>query len=197
MYDVTPTADQYDAFINWEYETGVDFFRLVVAGRTSKVLVSPERQNEFENSLKLSQVDFSIDIEDYEVILEEERSSIAEKRKTHQGFDGRFGNFSLYWTNDEIEAWCTNLANIYPQFVQMETLIFSPGGRRIFAMRVSTGVFGQKPIYAVEGGMHAREWVGPPTALYLLHKIVEDPVSRAELLTDVDWLIIPMQNPDG
>lgn len=169
----------------------------MVAGRTSKVLVSPERQAEFENFLQSSQIDYSVDIEDYEEVLEEERSSIAEKRKTHRGFDGRIGDFSLYWTFEEMEAWCTNLANNYPHLVQLETLIFSPGGRRIFAMRVSTGVFGQKPIYAVEAGMHAREWVGPPTALYLLHRIVEDPATRAELLADVDWLIIPMQNPDG
>jgi murein tripeptide amidase MpaA len=194
---VTPTADQYEAFKLWEYETGFDFFRLVAADRTSNVLVAPERQVEFENFLTQNKIKFSIDIEDYEVVLEQERESIAEKRKFSQGFDGRFGNFSLYWTNEEIEAWCTHLAQQHPNLVQMETLIFSPENRRIFAMKVSTGVFGQKPIFAVEAGMHAREWVGPPTALYLLHRIVEDPVTRNELLSRVDWLIIPMQNPDG
>lgn len=194
---MTPTTTQYDAFKEWEHEPGFDFFRLLTAGRTSNVLVAPERQQEFEEFLKQNEIAYSIDIEDYEVDLENERKSIEERRKFSRGFDGRFGNFSVYWTFEEIEAWCTHIAATYPQFVQLETLIFSPENRRIFALKVSTGVFGQKPIYAVEAGMHAREWVGPPTALYLLHKIVEDPVARNELLTRVDWLIIPMQNPDG
>jgi carboxypeptidase B len=194
---VTPTADQYEAFIEWEYEPGLDFFRLLTAGRTSNVLVAPERQQQFEQFLNENKIIYSIDIEDYEEVLEDERIKIEERRKVSRGFDGRFGNFSVYWTNEEIEAWCTHIAATYPQFVQMETLVFSPENRRIYALKVSTGTFGQKPIYTVEAGMHAREWVGPPTALYLLHRIVEDPVTRNELLSRVDWLIIPMQNPDG
>lgn len=195
---MTPTTiDQYEALKTWEHESGFDFFRFTVTGRTSNILVAPERQVEFEQFLSTRGISFGIDVEDYEVVLEKERENIAEKRKFYQGYDGRNGNFSLYWTFAEMEAWCTNLAARFPNLVQMETLIFSPGGRRIFAMRVSTGVFGQKPIYAVEAGMHAREWVGPPTALYLLHKLVEDPATRGELLARVDWLIIPMQNPDG
>ena len=36
----------------------------------------------------------------------------------------------------------------------------------------------------------------PPTTLYLMHKLVEDPEASVELL-NFDWLIIPMDNPDG
>lgn len=46
LYDVTPTTEQYEAFKAWEYEPGFDFFRLVTAGRTSNVLVAPERRPE-------------------------------------------------------------------------------------------------------------------------------------------------------
>lgn len=114
--------------------------------------MAPERQQEFEQFLTQKNIQFSINIEDYEEVLENERKGIEENRKHSRGFDGRNGNFSLYWTFEEMEAWCTQLALRYPQFVQLETLTFSPEGRRIFAMKVSTGVFGQKPIYAVEAG---------------------------------------------
>lgn len=40
-------------------------------------------------------------------------------------------------------------------------------------------------------------WAGPPTVFYLMHKLIEDPVTRNELLAQIDWLIVPMQNPDG
>jgi hypothetical protein len=37
----------------------------------------------------------------------------------------------------------------------------------------------------------------PPTTLYLMHRLIEDPEAREELLAHIDWLIIPMDNPDG
>lgn len=30
-----------------------------------------------------------------------------------------------------------------------------------------------------------------------MHRLVEDPEVREELLEHIDWLIIPMDNPDG
>lgn len=45
--------------------------------------------------------------------------------------------------------------------------------------------------------MHAREWACPPAVFYLIDQLVTNVTVRNELLARVDWLIIPMQNPDG
>lgn len=45
--------------------------------------------------------------------------------------------------------------------------------------------------------MHSREWVSQASVVYLLHRMIEDAVTSAELLQDVDWIIIPNLNPDG
>lgn len=44
--------------------------------------------------------------------------------------------------------------------------------------------------------MHAREWIGPAQALYIIQQLVEDETYR-NLTNDVDWHIIPVLNPDG
>lgn len=155
---MTPNAQQHELLSHWQYEDGVDFFRFARAGSASKVLISPARVQEFENFLNDEKISYKIVMEDYEKALEEERLSIAENHKNKRGFDGRTGDFSIYWTYAEMEAYSFSLANRFPQFVQIETLTFSPENRRIYALRISTGVFGQKPIITIESGMHAREW---------------------------------------
>lgn len=44
--------------------------------------------------------------------------------------------------------------------------------------------------------LHAREWVTLPATLYAIHKLVVD-VSEKDLLQNVDWIILPIANPDG
>lgn len=137
--------------------------------------------------------------QDYEVELEKEREQMAETRKTKSAFkiDGQ-ADFSVFWSFAEMQSYLLGLRDRFPNLIQVENLAFSPEGRPIYAIKVSSNpIFGQRPIIAMETGMHAREWAAPPTTLYLIHKLVEDPVTSAELLARVDWLIIPMQNPDG
>ena len=46
--------------------------------------------------------------------------------------------------------------------------------------------------------MHAREWISPITAIYIMDRLVEEFQSRKETsYTAVNWLIMPMTNPDG
>lgn len=47
----------------------------------------------------------------------------------------------------------------------------------------------------IEAAAHAREWITPPVALYIVQQLVD----RADnlLLDQIDWIIIPLVNPDG
>lgn len=46
--------------------------------------------------------------------------------------------------------------------------------------------------------IHAREWVTTPVALYSVYRLVENLRSEdSDLLSDVDWIIMPLVNPDG
>lgn len=45
-------------------------------------------------------------------------------------------------------------------------------------------------------GFHAREWISPALATYIIQQLVEEP-KNAKLLVNVNWYIMPVVNPDG
>lgn len=52
------------------------------------------------------------------------------------------------------------------------------------------------PTIFIDAGIHAREWVATPAALYIINQLVENP-ENARLFQNVNWAIIPALNPDG
>lgn len=158
MYDVTPNVLHYESFSAWEDVEGFDFFKLRAPGYTTKVLVAPHRQKEFEEYLATNQITNKVDIEDYGVSLDEERASIEKGRVEKAAFSEGRANFEVFWRYNEMEAYVDSMVSRFPQLISKEVLTVSPEGRNIYAIRISNGVFGQKPIIAMESGMHAREW---------------------------------------
>lgn len=96
----------------------------------------------------------------------------------------------------QIREYLQELADTYPQRVEVETIGQSSEGRNIDVIRITNGDNRTKPIIFSEGGMHAREWIGPAQALYIIQQLVENETYR-NLTSDVDWHIIPVLNPDG
>lgn len=53
-----------------------------------------------------------------------------------------------------------------------------------------------KKALLVDAGIHAREWIGPATALHLIHRLTTDP-ELTPLLHSIDIYMLPLVNPDG
>lgn len=77
----------------------------------------------------------------------------------------------------------------------MKSIGTTYGGRAIPLIKISSGG-SNKPAILVDAGIHAREWIAPPVALYIINQLVENP-DNAALFANVDWYIIPILNPDG
>lgn len=200
-YDVIPNETQLEALLEWRTEADVDFWKAGAAGLLSRVVIPPELQASFEAFLKEVKLDFEVAVEDVseiEKVFEADKIRRLQSRKSKSPIDpAATPDFSVYWTSDEIDQYSLRLAASYPQFVQREVITRSFEGRDVFALKISSGGFGRKPIIFMDGGMHAREWVSQATVVYFLHRLIEDPAVRTELLENVDWIIIPNLNPDG
>lgn len=116
----------------------------------------------------------------------------------------RVTNFKLYTTyfyknlKFQINDYLDSLAEKYPNVVTVINAGLSYEGKQLKYVRISSSRFEQlhKPVVFIDAAVHAREWVTPPVALYLIHKLVVN-VTDADLLEKIDWIIFPMANPDG
>jgi murein tripeptide amidase MpaA len=60
----------------------------------------------------------------------------------------------------------------------------------------ANGTVGKNPVVLIDAGIHAREWAAVMSAVYLLRQLTENLSENPELLK-VDWVILPVANPDG
>jgi murein tripeptide amidase MpaA len=89
------------------------------------------------------------------------------------------------------------LATEFPSLVRLFDVETSYEGRPIKAIVISRDESAGNPVMFVDGGVHAREWVGHMAVIYLLYQLVERSAMNGDLLTNLDWVIVPMANPDG
>jgi hypothetical protein len=108
--------------------------------------------------------------------------------------------YQNYKTYDEF---VTRLRTLASTFSNIATFIPSIGksvqGRDIPAILVGNSKPTKKIFWV--GGQHAREWIAPATVMYLTEQLLEeytkgDTVTRS-LVTNLQFIIIPLCNPDG
>jgi hypothetical protein len=79
------------------------------------------------------------------------------------------------------------------------SLGYSHEGREIRGVVINAGG-GEKPAVLFNGTQHAREWISPPTTMYIADTLADgygiDPTITA-LLDKVEVIVIPVVNPDG
>lgn len=89
------------------------------------------------------------------------------------------------------------LAENYPDLVELENIGTSLEGRNLVFAKISTNREANNPIILIDGGIHAREWIAPAVVLYVLQQLVENGGNHSEHLDGIDWYLLPVLNPDG
>merc|ERR1711951_182986 len=49
----------------------------------------------------------------------------------------------------------------------------------------------------LEAGIHAREWIAPAVATFIVRELVEDYAEHPSYIDNINWYFIPSANPDG
>ncbi|XP_049877356.1 carboxypeptidase B-like [Pectinophora gossypiella] len=101
-----------------------------------------------------------------------------------------------YHSHATIQDIILGLAKQYPKEIRIQEVGSSYQGRKMRLVKISSNHEAGNPIIFIDAGIHAREWVAPAMAIYLIHRFVTDPSARSEL-NGVDWYILPCANPDG
>ncbi|EYB94594.1 hypothetical protein Y032_0170g280 [Ancylostoma ceylanicum] len=120
-------------------------------------------------------------------------------RRLHDDSSNPFYDFHRYGSYGQMVSWMRALARKDPQHVQFISIGTSHEGRSIDGVEIGSRDR-TKRIFWIDGGIHAREWAAPHTALYFIHQLTSryktDPTIK-KLLEEITFVIIPCVNPDG
>ncbi|XP_049962039.1 carboxypeptidase B-like [Schistocerca serialis cubense] len=195
VYRLVPTEEQLPVLAEWRQRADIDFWSQVhLAGHPVDVRVPPHLQREFREHLYRHRVEHQLLINDLEQVFEMERQW-AQTRAVSRNPESRI-SFTEYLRYDEILQYLLDLASNYSDTVTVESIGNSYAGRDLDIIKISSGGDDTRPVILIDAGIHAREWIAPAAALYVINQLVENPAESA-LTDNVDWHIVPVLNPDG
>jgi murein tripeptide amidase MpaA len=59
------------------------------------------------------------------------------------------------------------------------------------------GIIGNNPVVFIDNAIQGTDWMGLMSVAYLIYQLVEQSAAHLDVLQVVDWVIIPVVNPDG
>ncbi|CAI2358021.1 unnamed protein product [Caenorhabditis sp. 36 PRJEB53466] len=169
------------------------------------VLVAPEFIDKFKSLLTCSETETLKEIErNIQSKIDEEQTAMfrdsigRQKRSLSTWYDFEVSEYHSY---DQMRDFLTLLSEQIPDTVELVQVSTSFEGRIVYGVKIHPLVSPpNKSSIVVDAGVHAREWIAPAVALYLIKTIVlqyGETSNVTDNLNKFDWYIIPQVNPDG
>ncbi|XP_050093986.1 uncharacterized protein LOC126576723 [Anopheles aquasalis] len=202
LYTVRPeTQEQLMELRRGPAATDVDFWDAPKLNRESRMMAARADRKAVVTFLERHDIDYELVVEDVQELLTKEvRRNEEHLRRVRRDSNSRATiDFDHFWTLEEIYDYLDELAAAYTGLVRVSEVGTTHEGRPIKAITISTnGEIDQtRPIVFIDGGIHAREWAGVMSVMYMIHEFVEHSEQYPGQLTNADYVIIPVLNPDG
>merc|ERR1719376_2034681 len=169
----------------------VDFWREPVEGRTTDINTPPHLLDSVKDMLASKGVDFSVMIEDVEKLIQSKPSNISTKSEGK-----RYAmNWDDYQCHGVLNEFIESIADAN-DFASIIPIGQSYEGRDMKVLAITKAGPGAPSVF-LESGIHAREWISPAVATYLVRQLVEEYDSHPDYLDKINWYFIPSANPDG
>lgn len=167
------------------------------------VQIAPERLATFEAWVRERELDSSLLIPDIQQLIER---VAAENAAAPGAFGPRADDwYTSYKSLDQIQLKLAELVGMSNGDAQLVTVGQSLENRTINGLRFSNpdrpgNPRAGRPQIMFEGMQHAREWVSPPTVLYIAEQLLAQRATdpRVDALMDTfEFIIVPVINVDG
>uniref|UniRef100_A0A0N4ZCP8 Peptidase_M14 domain-containing protein n=1 Tax=Parastrongyloides trichosuri TaxID=131310 RepID=A0A0N4ZCP8_PARTI len=174
--------------------------------RYADVLVSPDIVYMFKQSLiKEGFKDYKILHKNVQKHLEREKRTLkrhekrfARKKRSINNFNIPF-NIYTYNSVDNINSYMLSMAKNNPSLVQLFNVTKTYEKRDMLGLKIGIpGLY--KPAIFIDAGVHAREWIAPASALYVIDQLITKYNKNDDIryiIEKFDWYIVPLANPDG
>ncbi|XP_077373366.1 carboxypeptidase A5 [Festucalex cinctus] len=149
--------------------------------------------------LDTNDIEYSIMIEDLQVILDEEQEEMDASARYSEPRNTDSFDFSRYHNINELYKFQDMLVAENPNLVSKLVIGRSYEGRPLNVLKFSTGG-SKRPAIWIDTGIHSREWVTQASGAWFAKKIVNDygrdPALTA-ILNKMDIFLEIVTNPDG
>ncbi|KAK2710442.1 hypothetical protein QYM36_011835 [Artemia franciscana] len=102
-------------------------------------------------------------------------------------------NWESYHSIEEIYNYLDFVAEANDDVASVEVYGTSSEGRPLKALKIKSPK--AKQAIFIEAGIHAREWITPATATYIINQLFHE--NNTAVRENFDWIIVPSTNPDG
>lgn len=107
-------------------------------------------------------------------------------------------NFDEYHDWTAMETYLVSMNATYPDCFHLTILGWSHENRTLYKVEIGDRSRPKEKAVWIDAGTHAREWISPATGEYLINELtLACDRSETSAYTSVDWIILPMVNPDG
>ena len=168
-----------------KYEGDLDFWRRPRPGMTADIMVPPTKFLAFAQRMHREGIDFSVIIPDVGAMIE------SQKMTKSAPYDGRI-SFDQYYPHEELNAYIDDLAATN-DFLNTVSIGQSHEGRDMRVLQITKAGPG-KPNVWIEAGIHAREWIAPAMATYIIDSLLKN---ETTFIDELNFHILPSANPDG
>uniref|UniRef100_A0A8C8BI16 Carboxypeptidase A2 n=1 Tax=Otus sunia TaxID=257818 RepID=A0A8C8BI16_9STRI len=142
-------------------------------------------------------IEYSILIEDLQVVLDKEKEDMAYNQQRDRSSSSF--NYGTYHSLDSIYAELDHLVSEYSDIVSKLQIGQSYEKRPLYVLKFSTGG-SNRPAIWIDAGIHSREWVTQASAIWIARQIASDygkDPSITSLLNKMDIFLLTVTNPDG
>ncbi|EDW17765.1 carboxypeptidase B [Drosophila mojavensis] len=161
-----------------------------------RVLVAPNQAESLLKQLRAHRIEHQLLSDDLSLL-------VKAQREDNQRNKARFtlpliDVLGAFYTHAEINEYLDSLPQRYPQRALVKHFGWSYERRPLKVLTITNGDGrANKPVIFIDAAMHAREWIAPSFALYIIQQLLDNYAENADLLKDYDWVIMPVVNADG
>jgi len=171
----------------------IDFWTEPAPGRRTDVMVNPETVSHMETFFKNNDIHFHEMVDDVQSMLREvDQSRRRSVRRGNRKYDLDWDD---YYDHDTLNQFLDALAEAN-DFAEVISIGQSYEGRDMKVLAVTKAGPGAPNVW-LEAGIHAREWIAPAVATFIMRELVEDYAEHPEYLDKINWYLLPSANPDG
>ncbi|EDV40701.2 uncharacterized protein Dana_GF10641 [Drosophila ananassae] len=161
-----------------------------------RVMVPPEKCDSLVKFFKENNLEHRVLVEDLSSYVLAQRVE-NQRNKKHLQLP-HLDVLGAFYTHSEINDYLDSLPARFPKRAFVKQFGWSYERRPLKVLTITNGDGRRdKPVILVDGTVHAREWISPSMALYIIQQLLDNYSENQELLEDYDWVIMPVVNADG